>query len=279
MLSQHILAPRAFARLRCHVVLALRSKYAVTLYEILEAYVNRRESSLTVSLEEFRSWLKVPEDAYKDWKDLKRNVVLPAVDEINQHGEEGGFFVSYEGVREGKSYAQIRFTLAKSAERDDRDMKLQGKAKRGRVFTGSAGGQPRRRAMNRQTPFSTSCARSRRGGTGRRWWLATASGAKARLRPTIRTAHSSAGRSGSRRTKPRWRCRRYLRGGRANETLRTATKQSDALARRGAQGASASFRCASPPLGIKPNRAGRARRGCRFPRIPAPAYSADDGSR
>jgi len=33
-------APRAFARLRCHVVLALRSKYAVTLYEILEAYVN-----------------------------------------------------------------------------------------------------------------------------------------------------------------------------------------------------------------------------------------------
>ena len=74
-LSQQILAPRAFARLRCHVVLALRSKYAVTLYEILEAYVNRRESCLTVSIEEFRSWLKVPEDAYKDWKDLKRKVL------------------------------------------------------------------------------------------------------------------------------------------------------------------------------------------------------------
>ena len=44
------------------------------------------------------------------------NVVLPAVDEINQHGEEGGFFVNYEGVREGKSYAQIRFMLAKSAD-------------------------------------------------------------------------------------------------------------------------------------------------------------------
>ena len=94
VLSQQILAPRAFARLRCHVVLALRSKYAVTLYEILEAYVNRRESSLTVSLDEFRSWLKVPEEAYRDWKDLKRNVVLPAVNEINQHGEEGGFFVA-----------------------------------------------------------------------------------------------------------------------------------------------------------------------------------------
>src|SRR5262249_7000528 len=32
----------------------------------------------------------------------------------------------------------IRFTLAKSAARDNRDMKLQGKAKRGRAFTGAS---------------------------------------------------------------------------------------------------------------------------------------------
>ena len=137
-LSQQILAPRAFARLRCHVVLALRSKYAVTLYEILEAYVNRRTTGVTVSLDEFRQWLKVPEEAYRDWKDLKRNVVLPAVNEINEHGDEGGFFVSYEGVREGKSYTKIRFTLVKSAERDERDTKLQGKARRSRAFASSA---------------------------------------------------------------------------------------------------------------------------------------------
>jgi hypothetical protein len=89
---------------------------------------------LTVAIEEFRSWLKVPEDAYSDWKDLKRNVVLPAVNEINEHGEEGGFFVSYEGIREGKSFTKIRFTLSKTAARDDRDALLQGKARRGRAF-------------------------------------------------------------------------------------------------------------------------------------------------
>ena len=133
-LSQQILAPRAFARLRCHVVLALRSNYAVTLYEILEAYVNRRESTLVVSIEDFRLWLKVPEDAYADWKDLKRNVVLPAVNEINDHGEDGGFFIAYEGLREGKSFTKIKFTLSKSAARDDRDTELQGKAKRGRTY-------------------------------------------------------------------------------------------------------------------------------------------------
>lgn len=136
-LSRQILAPRAFARLRCHVVLALRSKYAVTLYEILEAYVNRRESTLTVTIEDFRSWLKVPEDAYANWKDLKRNVILPAIAEINEHGEEGGFFVAYEGVREGKSFARIIFTLSKSAARDDRDAKLQGKARRSKAFAAS----------------------------------------------------------------------------------------------------------------------------------------------
>jgi hypothetical protein len=48
--------------------------------------------------------------------------------------QEGGFFVSYEGLREGKSFAKIRFMLAKSAARDDRDTKLQGKARRGRTF-------------------------------------------------------------------------------------------------------------------------------------------------
>jgi len=137
-LSKQILAPRAFARLRVHVVLALRSKYAVTLYEILEAYVNRRESSFTVTIEDFRLWLKVPEDAYADWKDLKRNVVMPAVGEINEHGEDGGFFVSYEGLREGKAFAKIKFTLSKSPARDDRDAVLQKKARRARSFTGPA---------------------------------------------------------------------------------------------------------------------------------------------
>jgi len=135
-LSKQILAPRAFARLRCHVVLALRSKYAVTLYEILEAYVNRRETSFMVTIEELRSWLKVSDDSksYDDWKYLKRRVIEPAVNEINEHGEEGGFIVGYEGVREGKAFTKVKFTLTKMAARDDRDAMLQKKARRARTF-------------------------------------------------------------------------------------------------------------------------------------------------
>jgi Initiator Replication protein len=134
-LSKQILAPRAFARLRVHVVLALRSKYAVTLYEILEAYVNRRESSLTVSIEDLQQWLKVPENAYPDWRELKKRVVAPAVSEINEHGDEGGFFVAYEGIREGKSFTKIKFMVTKTGARDERDETLQKKAVRARRFT------------------------------------------------------------------------------------------------------------------------------------------------
>jgi hypothetical protein len=137
-LSKQILAPRAFARLRVHVVLALRSKYAVTLYEVLEAYVNRRESSFTVAVDDFRMWLKVPDDAYGIWRDLRRFVIDPAVNEINAHGEDGGFFVGYEGIREGKAFTKIKFTLSKTAARDDRDAVLQGKARRASSFTASA---------------------------------------------------------------------------------------------------------------------------------------------
>ena len=133
--AEKILAPRACARIHCHVVMALRSKYAVTLYEILEAYINRRESDLVVSIEDIQSWLKVPENAYPDWRELKKRVVAPAVDEINEHAEDTGFFVNYEGIREGKAFTKIKFTLVKTSERDDRDIALQGKAKRGRTYT------------------------------------------------------------------------------------------------------------------------------------------------
>jgi plasmid replication initiation protein len=117
----------------------LRSKYAVRLYEILESYVNRRDSDLTIAIDEFRSWLKVPDGAYADWKDFKRNVVLPAVNEINRYCEEVGFVVGYAGVREGKAYTKIRFTVTKTAARDDRDSKLQGKARRAIAFDAPPG--------------------------------------------------------------------------------------------------------------------------------------------
>ncbi len=130
LLAQHVLAPRAWARLNVHVVMKLRSKYAVTLYEILEAYANRETKVCTASLEDVRNWLKVPEDSsYAGWKDFRRRVIDPAVDEINEHADEAGFTVAYEGLREGKAFTKIKFTVAKTGERHERETLLGRKAK------------------------------------------------------------------------------------------------------------------------------------------------------
>ena len=142
LLAKNLLLPRIFARLRPHFMMKLRSKYAVTLYEILEAYINRRDSTCTVSIDEFQNWLKVPKGAYPDWRELKKRVITPAVNEINERAEEGGFCVAYEGIREGKSFTKIKFTLVKTVARDDRDVMLQGKARRGKAFTAAAPNTP-----------------------------------------------------------------------------------------------------------------------------------------
>ena len=48
------------------------------------------------------------------------------------------FFVAYEGIREGKAFTKVKFTVGKSASRDERDTKLQGKANRARRFKPAA---------------------------------------------------------------------------------------------------------------------------------------------
>lgn len=124
-LVQHVLAPRVWARLNVHVVMKLRSKYAVTLYEILEAYANRETKVCVASLAEVRSWLKVPEDSsYSGWKDFRRRVIEPAIIEINKHADEAGFSVAYEAIRQGKAFSKIEFTVTKTEGRQERDQLL-----------------------------------------------------------------------------------------------------------------------------------------------------------
>jgi len=43
--------------------------------------------------------------------------MIPAVNEINEHGEEGGFFVGYEGVRRGQVFQQDQIHLVRKRRR------------------------------------------------------------------------------------------------------------------------------------------------------------------
>jgi hypothetical protein len=109
--------PQRFARLRVHFMIGLSGKYAVTLYELLEGFANRRDGLLECSIEEFRQWLKVPEDSYPDWKDFKKRVVEPSMKQINSDPLGSGFTVEYEPIREGRFYTRLRFKLTKTKSR------------------------------------------------------------------------------------------------------------------------------------------------------------------
>jgi hypothetical protein len=124
--------PMRFARLRVHFLLQLSGKYAVTLYEILEGFANRRDGRCEVSLDDLRVWLKVREGSYQNWKDFRKRVLDPAVQQINDDPIGAGFSVEYSPVKEGKFYKSIVFQLTKTDNRQatERLMRSKGTAKR-----------------------------------------------------------------------------------------------------------------------------------------------------
>lgn len=123
--------PSRFARLRVHFLLKLSGKYAVTLYEILEGFVNRRDGECRVSLDDLRTWLKVPKDSYPTWKNFRLRVLDPAVKQINDDPLGAGFSVEYEPIRKGRFYNEILFKLTKTDKRIGLDRTIKDSKKRG----------------------------------------------------------------------------------------------------------------------------------------------------
>ena len=113
--------PTRFARLRVHFLLKLSGKYAVTLYEVLEGFVNRRDGQCRVTIEELRTWLKVPPDSYATWKDFRKWVLDPAIKQINDDPLGAGFSVEYTPVRKGRFYNEVVFQLTKTPKRIQTD--------------------------------------------------------------------------------------------------------------------------------------------------------------
>jgi hypothetical protein len=111
--------PGKFARLRLQFMLKLDSKYAVTLYQVLESAANLRTPVLDATVDELRGWLKVPEGKLKTWQALERYALLPALKEINSNPELSGIFVTNELVRSGKGgkVQRVKFTVKKTSQR------------------------------------------------------------------------------------------------------------------------------------------------------------------
>jgi plasmid replication initiation protein len=104
-----------------HFLLKLPAKYAVTLYEILEGFANRRDGRCAVTIDDLRTWLKVPEGRYPTWKNFRLRALDPAIKLINDDPYGAGFSVEYTPIRKGRFYHEIVFQLTKTAKRIQTD--------------------------------------------------------------------------------------------------------------------------------------------------------------
>lgn len=87
-------------------ILPMKSAFSIALFELLKSHSYKH--TIAVSLDDLRKYLGIPDNKYSDFRNFSRRVLNTAKKEINELTD---IIVSWEGVRDGKSYAWVRFTI------------------------------------------------------------------------------------------------------------------------------------------------------------------------
>ncbi|QIE43822.1 replication initiation protein [Meridianimarinicoccus aquatilis] len=96
-----------FARLQREVMFALTSKYALTLYEMVQKRGNLKyRSSEKFTLEALRGVLGVPKGKLTSWSNLNLRAIKPAVAEVNALSD---YVVQIEPVKTGRRVTHVEF--------------------------------------------------------------------------------------------------------------------------------------------------------------------------
>ena len=86
-------------------VLSLRSKYSIRLYELLKSYL--WQGGWKVSVKEIRELLET-EGKYKEFKDFRKRVLNPAIEEINGYTD---LQIKMTTLKSGKTISHLHFKI------------------------------------------------------------------------------------------------------------------------------------------------------------------------
>ncbi|MGI3171015.1 replication initiation protein, partial [Pseudooceanicola sp. C21-150M6] len=114
-----------FARLQREVMFALSSKYALTLYEMVQKRGNLRwRSSEKFSLEALRGVLGVPKGKLTSWSNLRLRAIDPAVAEVSALSD---YMVEIQPIKTGRSvtHVELRWWRKDGEARDKVERALQ----------------------------------------------------------------------------------------------------------------------------------------------------------
>ena len=105
--------PRVYAKLNLRLQNRFRSRYALVLWEVCFDYFDTdRDQGETpfIPLEVFKSLMGLEKDEYPIFKELNRNVIKPAIKEINDLTD---YHVEIEQKRLGRRIAELKFRITK----------------------------------------------------------------------------------------------------------------------------------------------------------------------
>lgn len=96
----------AWATLRSHIMYALRSKYSIRLYEMVERRIGLMKQHEDFTVDELRALLGVPKKTFPRFADFNKHCLKPALAEVNQLCD---FTVDAMPVKKGRNVEKLCF--------------------------------------------------------------------------------------------------------------------------------------------------------------------------
>lgn len=98
---------RTWAKLKSQIMYALRSKYSIRLYEMVEKRIGLNKQSEYFTIDEFRGLLGVPPKKLPRFADFNKHCLKPALQEVNQLTD---FEIQIGVVKHGRSVEKLLLT-------------------------------------------------------------------------------------------------------------------------------------------------------------------------
>jgi plasmid replication initiation protein len=91
---------------------ALRSKYSIRLYEMVERRIGLMKQYEDFSVDEFRAMLGVPEGKLDRFADFNKHCLKPALSEVNQLTD---FTIEVMAIKKGRTVEKLRLAWFKKS--------------------------------------------------------------------------------------------------------------------------------------------------------------------
>ncbi|MFN3625450.1 MAG: replication initiation protein [Hyphomicrobium sp.] len=103
---------KAWATIKSHIMYALRSKYSIRLYEMVERRIGLMKQHEEFTVDEFRAMLGVPEGKLDRFADFNKHCLKPALAEVNQLTD---FNVQIMTIKKGRTVEKLHLAWFKKS--------------------------------------------------------------------------------------------------------------------------------------------------------------------